>query len=42
MLILFFGSFLVKDYDNGFNDFIYFVGILYLKNYTLGKIKIEA
>ena len=39
MLILFFGSFLVKDYDNGFNDFIYFVGILYLKNYTLGKIR---
>lgn len=38
MLILFFGSFLVKDYDNGFKDFIYFVGILYLKNYTLGKI----
>ncbi len=39
MLILFFGSFLVKDYDNGFNDFIYFVGILFLKNYTFSKIR---
>lgn len=27
-LILTFGSFLVEDYDNGFKDFMYFVGIL--------------
>ena len=25
-VILFFGSFLVQDYDNGFNDFVYFGG----------------
>ena len=26
--ILTFGSFLVEDYDNGFKDFLYFVGVL--------------
>lgn len=27
-IVLFFGSFLIQNYDNGFNDFIYFVGVL--------------
>ena len=31
-IVLTFGSFLVEDYDNGFRDFIYFVGILYVDN----------
>lgn len=31
-LILTFGSFLVQDYDNGFKDFIYFVGILLIEH----------
>lgn len=31
-LILTFGSFLVKDYDNGFKDFTYFIGILLIEN----------
>lgn len=30
--ILTFGSFLVEDYSNGFNDFIYFVGISLLES----------
>jgi hypothetical protein len=30
-IILFFGSFLVESYDNGFNDFVYFVTIIYLR-----------
>lgn len=29
-LVLTFGSFLVEDYDNGFKDFLYFVGILFI------------
>lgn len=30
-LMLFFGSFLVEDYDNGFKDFIYFILSLWVK-----------
>jgi hypothetical protein len=30
-LTLTFGSFLVMDYDNGFKDFIYFIGIMLLE-----------
>lgn len=40
-IILFFGSFLVKDYDNGFKDFMYFIGIIYIKNYLNQKFTIE-
>mgnify|MGYP000851892493 CR=1 FL=1 len=32
-LILTFGSFLVQDYDNGFKDFIYFVGVMLIERY---------
>lgn len=32
-VILFFGSFLVQDYDNGFNDFVYFGVTFYLMEY---------
>jgi hypothetical protein len=32
-LILTFGSFLVQDYDNGFKDFMYFIGILLIDRY---------
>ncbi len=31
-LILTFGSFLVEDYGNGFNDFMYFVGVMLLEH----------
>jgi hypothetical protein len=34
---LFFGSFLVEDYDNGFMDLLYFTGILILKKIYLNK-----
>jgi hypothetical protein len=30
-LILTFGSFMVQDYDNGFKDFMYFIGVLILE-----------
>lgn len=30
LITLFFGSFLIQNYENGFNDFIYFVGILFI------------
>ncbi|MFT6802707.1 MAG: hypothetical protein ACI9GM_001473 [Salibacteraceae bacterium] len=30
-LTLTFGSFLVQDYSNGFNDFMYFIGILVIE-----------
>ena len=30
-LILTFGSFMVQDYDNGFKDFMYFVGLLVIE-----------
>ena len=37
-LILFFGSFLARDYDNGFSDFVYFGVTVYLMNlYLKGK-----
>ena len=29
--ILTFGSFLIEDYSNGFNDFIYFIGVLFIE-----------
>lgn len=29
-IILFFGSFLIQNYDNGFKDFLYFVSILFI------------
>lgn len=29
-ILLFFGSFLIENYDNGFKDFLYFVGILFI------------
>lgn len=32
-VILFFGSFLVQDYDNGFKDFTYFGLTLWMKSY---------
>jgi hypothetical protein len=32
-VILFFGSFLVQDYDNGFNDFVYFGLTVFLMKY---------
>ncbi len=35
--ILTFGSFLVEDYSNGFNDFIYFVGICFLESTLFTK-----
>jgi hypothetical protein len=38
-LILFFGSFLVQDYDNGFFDFAYFVLTLFLMNFFLKEEK---
>ena len=30
-IVLFFGSFLVQDYDNGFQDFLYFVRVVILR-----------
>ncbi len=36
-VILFFGSFLVQDYDNGFNDFVYFGVTVYLMRFFEGK-----
>ncbi len=38
-VILFFGSFLVQDYDNGFNDFVYFAVTVYLMNYFMEEKK---
>jgi hypothetical protein len=38
-VILFFGSFLVQDYDNGFNDFVYFGVTIFLMNYFLDEKK---
>jgi len=32
-LTLTFGSFLVQDYDNGFKDFMYFIGIILLEHF---------
>lgn len=36
-IILTFGSFLVQDYDNGFKDFLYFVGIAVLDRLYFSK-----
>jgi predicted tellurium resistance membrane protein TerC len=36
-LVLFFGSFLVQDYENGFLDFMYFVATIYLMRFTANK-----
>jgi hypothetical protein len=38
-VILFFGSFLVQDYDNGFNDFVYFGVTVFLMNYFMEEKK---
>ena len=32
-LILFFGSFLIENYDNGFKDFIYLVSIAFVQHF---------
>ncbi|MDC1068575.1 hypothetical protein OAQ99_05380 [Candidatus Kapabacteria bacterium] len=40
-LTLTFGSFLVQDYDNGFKDFIYFVGILIIDKLYFSDTKNE-
>jgi hypothetical protein len=39
-LILFFGSFLIQNYDNGFFDFVYFGVTLYLMRYFM-KLETE-
>jgi hypothetical protein len=39
-VILFFGSFLVQDYDNGFNDLVYFGVTVFLMKYYLIENKI--
>jgi hypothetical protein len=39
-VILFFGSFLVQDYDNGFNDFVYFGVTVFLMNYFMEEKKV--
>lgn len=39
-VILFFGSFLVQDYDNGFNDFVYFGVTVFLMKYFLEEKKV--
>jgi hypothetical protein len=36
-VVLFFGSFLVKDYDNGFNDFMYFGVTVFLMKYFMNE-----
>jgi hypothetical protein len=39
-IILTFGSFLVQDYDNGFKDFLYFIGIMLVEHFHFpNKIK---
>ena len=38
-LILFFGSFLVQNYDNGFFDFVYFGMTVYLMRYYLNEAR---
>jgi hypothetical protein len=39
-VILFFGSFLVQDYDNGFNDFVYFGVTVFLMNFFMEEKKV--
>ena len=39
-VILFFGSFVVQDYDNGFNDFVYFGVTVFLMKYYLIENKV--
>jgi len=36
-VVLFFGSFLVQDYDNGFNDFMYFGVTVFLMKYFMNE-----
>jgi hypothetical protein len=36
-LVLFFGSFLVQDYENGFLDFMYFSTTIWLMRFTANK-----
>ena len=38
-IILTFGSFLVQDYDNGFKDFMYFVGAMLIEHFMFPKNK---
>ncbi len=38
-VILTFGSFLVQDYDNGFKDFIYFIGIMFIEQHYFREEK---
>lgn len=40
-IILTFGSFLVQDYDNGFMDFIYFVGILFIEHTFFKEVDVR-
>jgi hypothetical protein len=36
-VVLFFGSFLIQDYDNGFNDFVYFGVTVFLMKYFMNE-----
>ena len=36
-LTLTFGSFLVQDYDNGFRDFFYFIGVMLIERFHFNK-----
>lgn len=36
-LLLTFGSFLVQDYDNGFKDFMYFIGVMVIERFYFSK-----
>jgi hypothetical protein len=36
-VVLFFGSFLIQDYDNGFNDFLYFGVTVFLMKYFMNE-----
>jgi hypothetical protein len=35
--ILFFGSFLIENYDNGFKDFVYFAVVVYLYHHVINR-----
>lgn len=39
-LILFFGSFLIQNYDNGFFDFVYFACTIFLMKFFLSEERI--
>lgn len=38
-LILFFGSFLIENYDNGFKDFMYLVGVILIERFFFAEKK---